>query len=273
MNLFEKIIYFLDGQMEAPTNYGWFHILFLCLVIIGTILLCKFFKNCDDTTFKQILLISWIIMLSLELYKAIVFSFDYENGIVTWDYPWYSFPFQFCSTTHYVLPFIIFLNNDKLRDIFISFMSTFVLFAGLAVMIYPNDVFCSTIGVNIQTMIHHGLQVILGVFCIVYNRKKYNILYCLKSLIVFVSVLFVAMFLNIIIYNIFKANNIDDSFNMFYISPYFECTLPILSVIYNKTPYIVFLLTYILGFSFINFLFYFISKLIINKVCKVTIDE
>ena len=40
-------------------------------------------------------------------------------------------------------------------------------------MIYPNDVFSTQLGISIQTMVHHGMQVVLGVYVSVYNRNKY----------------------------------------------------------------------------------------------------
>lgn len=268
MNIFEKILYILDSEMTSPTNYSWFHILFLLIVIGCTIFLCIHFKDCTEKTFNKIMLISWIVIVVLEIYKQIIFTFEYSDGVVEWDYAWYSFPYQFCSSPIYVLPFIIFLKEGKLKDAFISFMSTFVLFAGIAVMLYPNDVFCATIGINIQTMIHHGLQVVLGIFCIVYNRDKYDLQYGLKALYVFIPIIVIAMILNISVYHIFQANNIDDTFNMFYISPYFDCTLPVLSLIYPKVPYIVFLFIYVIGFSIINFIFHYASKFIINLTRK-----
>ena len=39
-----------------------------------------------------------------------------------------------------------------------------------------------------------------------------------------------------------------DTFNMFYISPLYPCTLVILSDVYAAVPYAVFLLVYIFGF-------------------------
>ncbi len=263
MNWFEKFLYILDSGMTTPINYGWFHLLFLGLVIAGTILLCIFGKNCSNKTFNKIMFIAWIIYVVLEVYKQVIFTFEYNNGVVEWDYAWYAFPFQFCSTPIYILPFIFLSKEGKFKDAFISFMSTFVLFAGIAVMLYPNDVFISTIGINIQTMVHHGGQVVLGIFCVVYNRKKYNVYYCLQALLVFACLLAVALLLNIIVYNYFQANNIDETFNMFYISPYFDCTLPILNIIYTKVAYIDFLLIYMVGFSIIAFIFHYVSKLII----------
>ena len=44
--------------------------------------------------------------------KEIEYSSYFENNKLLWDYPWYIFPFQLCSTPLYVLPFVIFLKNE-----------------------------------------------------------------------------------------------------------------------------------------------------------------
>lgn len=264
MNLFEKIVNALDKSMETPTNYGWFHLMFIAIVILTTVLLCIYFKDCKKKTFRNIVLGCWILIILLEIYKQINFAFNLENGIVTWDYSWYAFPFQFCSTPLYLLPFIVFLNDGKLKDSFLAYMTTFSFFGGLVVFIYPNDVFISTIGINVQTMIHHGLQIILGIFFVVYNRNRFDLKFYLKSIPLFGVMILIALVLNISIYHILQNLNMDDTFNMFYISPYFECTLPILSNVYNATPYIVFLFIYIFGFVLISFIIYYVEQLIIK---------
>lgn len=273
MNLFEKFLHLLEGTMECPGNYGWFHIMFLVLVIAGTVLLCVFYKDCDDKTVRKIVFITWLTIFILEIYKQIIFSFEYNEGDPTWSYSWYAFPFQLCSTPLYALPFIVFLKDGKVRDCFISYTTTFALFGGVAVMLYPNDVFVETIGIDIQTMIHHGSQVLLGVFLSVHNRKELGWKYVLKGIPVFVGFLIVAYALNIGIYHYFQNIGKGDSFNMFYISPYFDCTLPILSMIYPMVPYIVFALIYILGFTLIAFIMDYIHLGIYKLVKKVKKNE
>ena len=34
MNFFEKIIHSLEGTMTTPTNYGWFHLMFIAIVLV-----------------------------------------------------------------------------------------------------------------------------------------------------------------------------------------------------------------------------------------------
>ena len=264
----QSLLKLLDSNMTTPTNYGWFHLMFIGIIILTTFLLCYFFKDASIKTFNKISLISWIIIVILELYKQFVFSYTIGENTITWDYQWYAFPFQFCSSPIYVLPFIIFIKNNKIKDIFIAFMASFSLFAGLAVFAYPNDVFIDTIGINIQTMIHHGLQIVLGIFFAVYYRNSLNIKWWIKSVFVFAGLVIVALGLNLIVHNILQANNIDETFNMFYISPYFDCTLPVLSIFYDLLPYIVFLIIYIVGFAIAAFIIFIITTTIINFVRK-----
>lgn len=254
--------------METPTNFGWFHLMFIGIAILLTVLLCIKFKDCDDKTFRRIALIGWILILILEIYKQLSFSFSVDGSYGAWDYQWYAFPFQFCSSPLYVLPFIIFTNEGKVRDAFISYMSTFSLFAGLAVFVYPNDVFISTIGINIQTMIHHGLQIVFGIYFAVYARRKLSIRNYAKSIPVFMGFSLIAILLDVIVYKVFVLKEITETFNMFFISPYFPCTLPILSVIYEKVHYSVFLCMYLIGFTLVSALVYFIEKAIFIAFSK-----
>lgn len=264
MNWFEKILFALQRTMETPTNYGIFHICSIILVIIATITVCLLLKNKNEKLVRRFLFISWILILLLEIYKQLIFSFDYTNDIVTWDFQWYAFPFQFCSLQLYLLPFVVFLKEGKIRDAIITFLAIFSFFGGLAVYAYPNDVFISTIGINIQTMIHHGLQILLGIFFIVRYRDKLNIKNFLYSIIVFIVCIIVAIILNLIV-----PTFTDETFNMFFISPKFECTLPILNLIYQKVPYAIFLLLYLVGFSFVAYLIF----LLISAINKLTLKR
>ncbi|MBP3581663.1 MAG: YwaF family protein [Clostridia bacterium] len=263
MNTFEKIIHALQGTMETPTNYGWFHLVSIAAIAVLTVAVCLLLKNAKQKTFRVFVFVCWLVILLLEVYKQLVFSFELVNGSPVWDYQWYAFPFQFCSVQLFLLPFVFCLKDGKVRTSVMAFLSLFSFFGGLVVFIYPNDVFISTIGINIQTMVHHGLQIVLGIFFIVYNRKKLSFKYYLSGLIVFAVCLAVAMALNFII-----PNFTDETFNMFYISPKFDCTLPVLDKIYPNVHYAVFLSLYILGFAFIGLVLFFVFYAFANLLNK-----
>lgn len=243
MNAFEQIVYFLQKEMTTPTNYSTFHIIFIILVVLLTYFLCTKYADADDKTVRKILFISWITMVLFEIYKQIVFSFRYDGIHVVWDFQWYSFPFQMCSSPLYALPFVIFMKEGRTRNGFIQYSAFFALLAGIAVYIYPNDVFIEMIGINIQTMVHHGLQIVTGFYLLFRYRNELSWQRHIDGCMVFTGFILVALLLNVTV-----PCFITETFNMFYISPIYPCTLPVFSTIYEYTPYIIFLASYLFAF-------------------------
>ena len=269
MNWFEKFLVSLKAEMTTPGNYGWFHLMFVAIAITAIVLLCIFGRNMKDKSFRRFVLICWIVMVVLEIYKQIFFvTMEVSGDTISWHYKWASFPFQLCSTPLYLLPFVAFMKEGKVRDSIISFLCTFAMFGGLVVFVFPNDVFVRMIGINIQTMVHHGIQLVLGVFMMVYFRKKLNWKFYLKGTIVFGIVCAIAMTLNVTLYNTVMIHN-GQTFNMFYFSPYYPCTLALLGdLIWPNVPYIVFLMIYVFGFALAAAIVFAIQYYIIKGVQK-----
>ena len=268
MSFFEKLLVFMESEMTEPTLYGWFHILSLVLLAVATFAVIRLFKGRSERAVSRFAMVVWIVLVLLEVYKQIVFTLEYENGMVEYDYQWYAFPYQFCSTPMYVLPLVAFLKEGRVRDGAIAYMSTFSLFAGFAVMLYPADVYVSTIGINIQTMIHHGSQILLGVFFIFRYCSRHSVKYFLRGVGVFAVTVAIALVMNVAVFNIFESLAIDETFNMFYISPYFDCTLPVLSGVYTAVPYPLFLIVYIFGFTFAGALVLYLVRLALVAVLR-----
>ena len=272
MSFLEKIHNLLDYQITCPESYGAFHIVSLIIIAAITFAICKRFGNGSERTERRIALYFWIILLAFEIYKQLNYAISFDEGKFVWDYRWYIFPFQFCSSPLYILPLIAFLPSCRVREAIIAFLATFSLFAGLAVCIYPNDVYVETLGIDIQTTVHHGSQVILGIFFAIRRmplstfKEKKN--YLLGSVSVFSAFAAAAMLLNIVGYHALNFFGIDETFNMFYISPYFACSLPLLSIVYDLVPYPVFLVIYLLGFAFVAFIMMSLVNCIVTAVSK-----
>ena len=100
MNLFEKILYLLQIEMNEPKPYGWFHLMWIFFVIISIVVLFLLRKKHSEKQLKIVLGVYGIIALVLEITKQLIWSFNYDqiNNIVTWDYQWYAAPFQLCTT-------------------------------------------------------------------------------------------------------------------------------------------------------------------------------
>ncbi len=264
MEFLGKIIQFFGAEMVPPSNLGWFHLLFVALAITLTVLVCVFLKNANDKTFRIILFACWTVMVVFEIYKQLINTFEYnaEQNVITSEYTWRLFPFQLCSSPLYILPFIVFLPKGKVRDAMMAFMAFFSLFGGLATFVYPGNVFVETIGINIQTMVHHGLQVILGIYIAVYTGKKIGIRYYLKGAIVFASLLGIALVMNTVGYYGLVAAGADmelskNRFNMFYVGPFHMCKeLPILDIIHPIVGPVWFIFIYLIGFLAIGLLIF-----------------
>ena len=260
MNFWVNLLNILQATMTTPTSYGWFHFMWVGIIVITTTLLCYFGRNVNDRQFRRIIFFLWLAMTLFEIYKQFMFTFSVEDGKVVAEYMWYQFPFQLCGTPIFVVPFIIWGKEGKFRDAIMAFMCFFSFFGGLVSYIYPEDLFISTICINLQTMFHHGSQIVFGLFIATYLRKRFNFSLYLKGLYTFAVLCGIALVMDIGMYHVFQALDIDHTFNMFFISPYFDCTLPVLDSIYKKIPYIPFLATYILGFGVIGVIMFTIQK-------------
>jgi hypothetical protein len=262
MEFLKKIVGFFSLSMNQPGNFGWFHLMFVGILIISLVGMI-FIANMrhSEKSLRTVLFVCGGIMILFEIYKQLVFTFRLDGGNLVVDYQWYAFPLQLCSTPMYVMIIAGFLKPGKVRDAFLGYLGLFGLFGGLVVLIYPNDVFTTTIGINIQTMIHHGLQIAVGIYLLVYYRKSFNAWFWLGSFIVFAGFFLLALGLNYLV-PLFTT----ETFNMFYISQYFPNHLPILSVMYANTPYVVFLLAYAFGFCLVASIIYWVA-FGINKVC------
>ena len=244
VTFFERLLALLSGEVNLPTSYGWYHLLCLAITIGLCVLVVLKAKNISDKKFNLIIGITAGTLLLLEIYKQLIYSYD--SSADSWGYRWHAFPFQFCSTPMYVLLLASLLKNGKVKDSLCAFMATYGFFAGLAVMIYPGDVFSYYFGINVQTMVHHGMMVVIGVFMYVTGRVKLSHKTILKALPVFASLVAIALTANVL-YEYFGDPN--QTFNMFFISPYYPCTLPVLSLFYGKMPYVLFLALYLFGFT------------------------
>lgn len=246
MSFFANLLRILDTSAQTPTLFGWYHIMWLVIVVLSTVFLCRWQKKQPRDNSRQVVLVTAVIVALLEIYKQINYSFSYENGI-SFSYQWYAFPFQFCSTPMYVGLLAGILPKGKVSDALMSYLASFALFAGICVMVYPGDVFIGTVGINIQTMICHGSMVVIGIYLLHCGRVKLEHKTVLKGAAVFAVCVSVAMVMN----EIAQQSGLlkEHTFNMFFISPYCEPSLPVYSIVQGIVPFPWCLVIYIAGFT------------------------
>ena len=224
-----RVLEILDTPMTTPSPYGWFHLLFFALSIVVGVLLCVCLKDAGKYA-PRVILITAVAVLLLEAYKMLNFGISYEDGIA-YSFPWYAFPWQFCSTPMYVGLLAGIVRRGAVHRSLCAYLATYALFAGLCVMIHPNSVFIDTVGINIQTMICHGSMLTVGIYLLGsgYVRAEHKTV--LHALPVFCAAVAVAMALNEWAY---RSGLLEEHyFNMFYFSPYADPHLPLYSAVQN----------------------------------------
>ena len=258
----EEFFHLLQTEMEEPGVFSWFHFIALIPIITAAILIPYFFKNTSEKNYKRILLFAWITLLILEVFKQIVKSFHYGDPSY-WDYSLQDFPFSLCSMIYYFLPIIIFVNKEKhpkIVDAAIGYMCLISLLAGTAVCIYTELATSRFVYINVQTFIHHGSQVVLGIFIFVWNRKNVTIKTFYRSMIAFVITAAIAIIIDVVVYPRY--------INMFFISPMVITKLPIGNVVQEKAGYPVFLIGYLSLIALFTFFVYLIETSIYKLVLK-----
>ena len=234
---------------ELFSNYGWYHLMWLGIMIVATIVLTLVFarkhnKKVDDRVIFSI----GALLLEIEIYKQVFYTIDAGH------YQWYAFPFQFCSVPMYVAFIAPLIKNEKVKEAMYKFLAFFGLLAGLAVMLYPDTCLNTRyISILIHTMLWHSSMVVMGVYLVVARKYGQNIFKeVLPGSIVFVIILAIAIIANIIAYKTYfgipEKNIYNDTFFLMYVSPYYDSPLPILSNIKASVPYPIFMLSYIMAF-------------------------
>jgi len=268
MNLFEVFIYSLKGTMETPKPYGWFHLFWIFAVVILITILYKFRKKYNENQLKSVLAIYGIIAFLLELFKQLIWSFDYNfvTNTAILDYQWYAFPFQLCTTPIFVSLICLFLKKNNLRKSLLSYMAYVTILGSFMTILIPDSCFVSDTLVNIHTMWLHCGSFVVSVYLLIVNEVELNKNNLKRALMVFIVFVTLAQILNIFIYNCGILNG--ETFNMFYISPYFISSLPVFNTIQENVPYLIYLLTYIFSISLgaitVYCLSVFLKKLLIN---------
>lgn len=245
MEFWNQLLQFMDTQMETPLPYGPFHLIWLAITVGLSLWVAFGAKKHSQKQVSNVLLVTAIAVMLLEIYKQINYTFGDGSGEP--EYQWYAFPWQFCSTPMYVGLLAGLIRKGRVYESLCAYLATFGLFAGAAVMVYPVTVFIGTVGINLQTMICHGSMIVIGVYLLASGQVKLEHRSILRALPVFAVMVGAAVVMNEVAYRTGLLQT--HTFNMFFISPYCEPSLPVYSLVQGVVPFPWCLVLYILGFT------------------------
>lgn len=253
MNALEKLIVSLQFEMERPSCYGPFHLCWLLASAVLVVFLSVRKEKDHERTLKTILLVYGIPALLLELTKQIIWSYSYDPaaGVGHWDYQWYAAPFQLCTTPIITCLISAFLKKGKLRDCLLSFTAFATILGSIATALYPESCFVRTVLVDIHTMYLHFGSLVVSLYLLISGEIKPTFRNLLRAWLTFLVFAAIALAMDLAVYHsgLLGSGLEKETFNMFYISPYFVSVLPVFDGIWtwanDRNLYIVFLLIYL----------------------------
>ncbi len=252
MEFWIRILEILNTRMDTPDMYGEFHLAFWVLTLLVTALLCFLYKKGVIKSVNKVILVTTLLVIALEIIKLTVINLTDDGNGMVFDFNWKHFPWQVCSMPMYVGLLACITRRGRVHDALCSFLATFAIFAGTAVMVYPGTVFIDIVAVNVQTMICHGSMLCIGVFLYYTGHVKAEPPTIIKAIPVFAVSLTVAIIINELGYR--AGFNELCEFSMFFISPYVESILPIYNYLQTVLPFFWCVVIYAEAFIFVSFL-------------------
>jgi hypothetical protein len=254
MKFLEGLINIINIEMSEPAAFGGFHLFCILAVALVSIYLTRM-ADCSERNFRRVTGAMFLVMFALELVKQTLFSMSVEEGRVIYQYNWSDFPFQLCSTPLYVLPLLAFLPDGWLRDSAAAYTMTFAFIGGLTTYIVPSSIFTTSVFRNIQTVIHHGIQIASGVYTASHYRRRVSRRLFLLGTTLFSAFYLVANLLNTAGYKLFVALGFfeeGEKFNMFYVSPRADQSTPVFDSLFNLIPPVAFIVLYFVVLTLIS---------------------
>ena len=245
---------------ELPQPYGSFHFCWYIGVLLVGFILAFFLRKRSDKVLRIVIGTFWFVMFSLEIIKLVGLNSAMENGNIISTFDASSLSFQFCSLPIYFLPVVAFARKGKVRDVFAFFLGTYGLVAGLVAYSLPSTIFSENVFSNYHTFIHHGIQIITGLILLIRYIDKVNSKTVLNTFVLFFLTVIGSRFLNELMHSYYPNN---ESIDYFFLSPYTQREFPVIGNIKQIVPFPVFMMGYIVSFTFLTSFFYTIPTIII----------
>ena len=247
----------------GPGMFSWFHILSIVLMVVFTILLCKFVATKHDPKVdRKVVAVFAVALVLCETFKQL-FWFEYYGY-----YRFEIFPFQFCSVPIYVSVFASLVPSDKVREVCYRFLAFFGIIGGLAVMAVPSAVlYTYFVPISIHSMIWHSILVAMGVYLIVSRGYGQKLKELLVPFFVYLGFIVMALIGNVLVYKLHLGTencHPGDNLSMFYLSPYYPTQFPLLGAV-QEFSYPLFVLTYIAIFTGLSMLVWLVAHLARKK--------
>ena len=179
------------------------------------------------------------VFIALEIFKITFRIIVKEGADLT------LISFQICSIPMYLLPFIYFMKEGKLKQAFVGYVSFQSFTSAFFYFVRPAAALNTAyVAITVHSVLWHSLMVASGVYAMIaYGLlTKEGFRSFIYSYILWVVTVVIAVILNIILIK----TNPGTPLNLFYIAPNSTFKYPLLSILFKEPkPYLLFLLVYL----------------------------
>ncbi len=138
-----------------------------------------------------------IISETLKVFTYIIANEDVYGGIL----PKTDLPFHLCSIQIIFTIVVLFSKNEKIKRVLMAFMFPSGLIGGLAAILIPTQSSLTMLSITIQYFTYHVTLIVLALH-IAFNKEfKFDVKDYLSCLIFVFCLMFVAIYLNSILYD------------------------------------------------------------------------
>ena len=230
---------------SVPQAYGPVHIGILVFTVVLTVVLFFVFKKVSDKKLLRLIIILGALMILAEIWKQFfVVKYVYAGEKSNWFCPW-----QLCSMAMYCSFSLIFLKG-KAQETVLVFLSTFTILAAVMALAAPGDMLRPQIALFCHSFLYHIIMLVeaFAAMRILLRREKVRFW---PSAVLFLALASVAEVINIISHRVIGEIRVEA--NMFYITPYYPTTQPVLHSIAARIGTVPYIFLYLLGIILISF--------------------
>ncbi len=211
----------MDIQFSAtPTLFGGFHIGVTALILLGCV--GAFFALRRMREEQLLRLIRWlgILMLAMEVWKqCFSWVYIYDRQLNLWFFPW-----QLCSMAMYCAALVPGVARAR-QNALLVFLSTFSLFAAVVALAVPSDMLRPYILLTFHGFLYHGLMIVVALAAMLTAYRREDVRFA-PAVRLFLWMAAVAEIINVVSHKL--IGDIHREPNMFFITPYYESTQPVL---------------------------------------------
>ena len=248
----------MDIQFSTtPQMFGVFHIAALAVIALGCIGAFFLLRRMNEARLLRLIWILGAVMLLLEVWKQ-VFSWVYvfDRRINLWFFPW-----QLCSMAMYCAFAVRFVKGER-QNAALVFLSTFSFFAAIVALVIPSDMLRPYILLTVHGFLYHGLMIVLALAAMLTVHRREGVRFAPAARL-FLGMAAVAELINVAAHSL--LHDIHREPNMFYITPYYESTQPVLHEIAMAVGIPAEIVIYLTAIALISFGFFLAEKALMKN--------